>query len=114
MTQRTYNIIQACKGNLYSHIESRIERVKQYMSEECLCDIASYTDNTMEVIMLEALCDYIDSCEIPSVFLRFVLRLTSSDVLKDLSLAERICEAFVFARVKGNGVFINRFNEKLL
>ena len=107
MTQRTYNIIQACKGNLYSHIESRIERVKQYMSEECLCNIASYTDDVMEAIMVKAMYDYIDSCEIPSVFLRFVLRSIYSGTLKDLSLAEIICEAFVFARIKGNGEFIN-------
>ena len=108
MTQRTCNIIRACKGSLYPEIESRIERVKTYMSEECLCKKEWYTNEEMEYIMIDAACDYIDTCDRPSAF----LRLMNDSIAKDVSLIERICIAFTLVRVKNNEQYINGFKEE--
>ena len=108
MTQRTCNIILACKGSLYPKIESRIERVKTYMSEECLCEKEYYTDREMESIMMDAVYDYIDTCGRPSTF----LRLMKDCIAKDVSLIQRICIAFTFVKVKNDDEYINGFKEE--
>ena len=108
MTQRTCNIILACKGSLYPEIESRIERVKTYMSEECLCEKEWYTDGEMENIMMDAVYDYIDTCDRPSTF----LRLMKDCIAKDVSLIQRICIAFTLVKVKNYDEYINGFKEE--
>ena len=106
MTQRTFNIIRACKGTLYPEIESKIDRVRTYMSEECGCPIEAYTDVEMENIVVNAMYDYIDTCDRPSVFLRQVREC----MVKDLTLTERICIAFSLTRVRNSeGEYINGF-----
>lgn len=108
MTQRTCNIIRACKGSLYPEIESRIERVKTYMSEECLYKKEWYTDKEMESIMIDAVYDYIDTCDKPSGF----LRLIRDCIAKDLSIVEKICIAFTLVKVKSGDKYINGFKEE--
>lgn len=108
MTQRTCNIIRACKGSLYPEIEDRIERVKTYMSEECLCAKEYYTDEEMESIMMDAVYDYIDTCNRPSTF----IRLMKDCIAKDINLIERICIAFTLVKVKNDDEYINGFKEE--
>ena len=108
MTQRTCNIIRACKGSLYPEIESRIERVKTYMSEECLCKKEWYTDEEMENIMVDAVYDYIDTCDRPSTF----LRLMNDCIAKDVCITQRICIAFTLVKVKNDDKYINGFKEE--
>ena len=108
MTQRTCNIIQACKGNLYPEIEDKIERIKIYMSEECACSQEAYTEDVMNSIMINAMCDYIDTCDKPSVFLRLLL----SGHKKYKTCAEQICSAFTLIKVKNGCEYINGFKEE--
>lgn len=106
MTQRTFNIIRDCKGALYPEIENQIDRVRKYMSEECDCPIEVYTDEATENIVVNAMYDYIDTCDRPSTFLRQVREC----MVKDLTLTERICIAFSLTRVRNaEGKFINGF-----
>lgn len=109
MTQRTCNIIRACKGTLYPEIENRIDRVKAYMSEECDCPIEHYTDNIIESIIINAVYDYIDTCDRPSTF----LRLINDCIERDLNMVEKICIAFTLVQVKrSDGEYINGFKEE--
>jgi hypothetical protein len=99
----------ACKGNIHHEIESRIERVKEYMSDECCCDKECYTDELMESIMVNAMYDYIDTCDKPSTFLRLIVKC----IERDLSLMEKICVAFTLTQVKrSDGEYINGFKEE--
>lgn len=109
MTQRTCNIIMACKGNIHPEIDGKIERVKEYMSDECCCGKECYTDELMESIIVNAAYDYIDTCDKSSSF----LRLIRNCINKDLSLMEKICIAFSLTQVKRNdGEYINGFKEE--
>lgn len=107
MTQRTCNIILACKGSLYPEIDSRIERVKAYMSDVCACPKEWYTDKEVESIMVNAVYDYIDTCDKPSTF----LRLMYDCIAKDVSLTQRICIAFTLVKVKNDDEYVNGFKE---
>ena len=109
MTERTYNIIRACKGAIYPEIESKIDRIRTYMSNECNCPIEEYTAAVTENIIVDAMYDYIDSCDKPSLFLRQM----RDCVIKDLTLTERICVAFSLAQVRDkNGRHVNGFKEE--
>ena len=106
MTERTFNIIRACKGTLYPEIKSKIDRVKTYMSVECDCPIEAYTDGVMEDIIVEAMYDYIDTCDKPSIFLREI----RDYIDKKATLTQRICDAFSVTRVRNSdGKYINGF-----
>lgn len=106
MTERTFNIVRACKGTLYPEIESKIDRVRTYMSEECGCPIEEYTDVEMENIVVEAMYDYIDTCDKPSTFLRQI----RDCINKDSTLVQRICNAFGVTRVRNaEGKYVNGF-----
>ena len=114
MTKRTCNIIRACKGNLYPEIKGKVDRVRTYMSKECMCPLSTYTTAVTESIVVEAMCDYIDTCDKPSTFLRQV-RDTKEALIRDLTLTERICIAFSLVQVKnGDGEYINGFDAEFL
>lgn len=108
MEQRTCNIIRACKGSLYPEIDNRIERVKAYLSKECGCPEEYYTEEIMESIMIDAMYDYIDTCNKPSTFLRMIRNC----IKKELSLTEKICVAFTLVQVKKDDKYINGFKEE--
>ena len=110
MTERTCNIIQACKGSLYPQIDDRIMRVKSYMAEECGCDIDTYTDDVLESILKTAVYDYIDTCDRPSTF----LRLMYDTIEPKISLIEKICCAFTFVRMKDSmtNEYVNGFKKE--
>lgn len=107
MTQRTCNIIRACKGTLYPEIENKIDRVRTYMSEECDCPVEAYTDKATENIVVYAMYDYIDTCDKPSTFLR--LMKDANCVAEDLTLTERICTAFSLVKVRNERGYVNGF-----
>jgi hypothetical protein len=107
MTRDTYNIIRACKGNFLTDETSEIKRVKLYMAKVCDTPVERYTDNIISSIMLNALYDYIDTCDRPSAFLRSMYSQVG-DTPK--TLAERIAIAFQLVRIKNeNGEYVNGF-----
>ena len=108
MTERTYNIIMACKkaedGDL-------IDAVKQYMAKECNVPITAYSQVNMSRIMESALYDYIDTCDKPNQFLRDFFEWLGYYGL-NVSLGEQIAIAFKTVRVKDrNGNYVNGFGE---
>ena len=117
MTQRTCNIIMACKSRKSGEECEFIDKVKQYMSKECDCPIEHYTQGIMDDIMFEAMCDYIDTCDRPSVFLRNLRQLNRW--FDNKCVAERIAIAFDLVHIRhkdNNGEFkyINGFTADLL
>lgn len=108
MTQRTCNIIRACKGSLYPDVNGELNRVKAYMSEECDCPIEDYTESIMEQIIMEAMYDYIDTCDRPSYLLRLVY---SAGVSRNLTFVEKVCIAFCLVQVRDDNGYINGFTE---
>lgn len=111
MTQRTCNIILACKGKLYGDTIGMPTRVAKYMSEECACDIEAYTEDVLEGIMLTALYDYVDSCDRPSGVLHDIFQPN----IKYSSLTAQICSALALVRVRNNdGSYVNGFKEEYI
>lgn len=110
MTKRTCNIIRACKGRLYSDINGELNRVKAYMSEACDYPIEDYTDEQMEQIVLEAMCDYVDTCDKPSYFLRLV---SNAGLGRNLTFTEKACIAFALVNVKDDNGYINGFTAEM-
>lgn len=112
MTQRTCNIIKACKKPQKYKTDNEVEAVKRYMSIECNCPIERYTDGIIENIMLEAMYDYIDTCDCPSFFLREMNTLYNAD---KLDVATKIARTFVLVQVKADKDenWINGFYEEL-
>jgi hypothetical protein len=108
MTERTCNIIRACKGTLCWGIEDRLERIKTYLSAECDCDKEDYTDADIESIMINAAYDYIDTCDKPSSFLRLMYEC----IAKPVNLADRIAIAFTLVQVKRDDEYINGFKKE--
>ena len=60
MEQRTCNIIMCCKGHCKLADENAppLEAIAAYMSAECACPKEDYTGKLMEMILREALFDY--------------------------------------------------------
>lgn len=110
MTKRTCNIIKACKNWQGYNEVTQLGRIKKYMSDECRFPAENYTDNMMDSIMFEAMCDYIDSCDKPSVFLREMNSLVHRE---KYSWAEQIAIAFELVQVRANGWYVNGFSSEL-
>ena len=110
MTQRTCNIIKACKGWLFPDFEAPLERVKHYMANECLCKLSAYTHAELDHIMFEAMCDYLDTCDKPSFFLKTMESLFEKEYLRR---AEQIAYAFIDVQVQDDNGYVNGFTEEL-
>lgn len=110
MTKRTCNIIKACKNWQGYDEVTQLDRVKKYMSDECCVPVENYTDNIMDSIMFEAMCDYIDTCDKPSAFLHEMNNLVYRE---KYSRAEQIAVAFELVQVCENFQYINGFREEL-
>ena len=106
MTERTYNIIMACKQVAHGDV---IEAVKEYMSKECDVPIEEYTQSQMSKIMKTAMFDYLDSCDNPSVFAKYLMEV--DNYFDHVSLGEKIALAFRSVRVKKGDTYINGFGE---
>ena len=106
MTERTYNIIMACKRNdKYSNV---VDAAKEYMSLECDYPMNYYSEMQMCSIMFEAMCDYLDTCDKPSTFIRLMGNVFDKEYI---SFGEQIARAFQLVRVKKDDNYINGFGE---
>ena len=85
-----------------------MDAAKEYMAWECNCPFASYSERDMSKIMFTAMCDYIDSCDKPSSFIRAMDDIFFKEYL---SLGEQIARAFQLVRVKKDDHYINGFGE---
>lgn len=85
MTQRTLNIINICKGNTkYKHLfdnKPMLDAIKEYMAEECGCEIEWYTEKEMLNIMLDAMYDYLETCDNIRKFLSDVISVYISVIV---------------------------------
>lgn len=106
MTERTYNIIMACKNR--KRYANCIESVREYIAKECMDPIHYYDENTMSRIMKEAMYDYIDTCDRPSAFFRSMETIFGYE---NFSVGEKIGRAFVLVRVRNNDKYVNGFGE---
>ena len=120
MTQRTLNIINICKGNTkYKHLFDNkpiLDAVKEYMAEECADDVESYTPKVVLNIMLEAMYDYLTTCNNTKRFINDVLYAASDDDDRDIykyDLAYGIAIAFQCAMVTNHKGYINGFDDRL-
>lgn len=106
MTERTYNIIMACKRHDKS--ASIVDAAKEYMSHECNCPIEHYSERHMCSIMFEAMCDYLDTCDKPSTFIRLLDQVYDKAYI---SFGEQIAIAFQLVRVRKDDHYVNGFGE---
>lgn len=111
MTQRTCNIIMACKGCICPEIEEPLERVKLYMANECACPLTVYTRKRIDGIMFDAMCDYLDTCDKPSFFFKEMERLFEKEYF---NRAEQIANTFRLVEVMDGEKYINGFTAELL
>lgn len=108
MTERTYNIIMACKKAEDGDVT---DAVKKYMSKECDVPIECYTQSEISRIMQTAMYDYLDTCDKPSVFMSHFFEWQSYYGY-NLSFGEQVARAFQNIRVRDrNGNYINGFGE---
>ncbi len=85
--------------------------VAEYLSKECGCDFDWYIGDAMKPIVLEALYDYIDGCEVPSSLMRGFFENRWID---SVDYTNRILAAFVSVRISRDKKLINGFTEQLL
>ena len=113
MEQRTLNIINICKGNtkyygIYDDIDM-LEGIKQYMADECAYRAEWYTDGDMLIIMYEAMLDYLDHCNKPSVFMR---RLNDVHMRVE-NEAMKIAIALSLVQVRDDNGYVNGFDDRI-
>lgn len=129
MEKRTFDIIMACKGQ-FSRIDCDInsnlaklspcerviaymypaelnpyECVIAYMSQECDRPKSAYE---MEKIMFDAMCDYLDTCDKPSYFMRMLMDIAGKEIY---NRSEQIAIAFRLTQVKDDNGYINGFGK---
>ena len=118
MTQRTCNIIMACKGHINSYGYTPLDHVAEYMSKECACSIELYTKELLENIMFSALCDYLDSCDKPSIFMSDLYN--TYKFTDPPSWADGIANALQLVQVKeidkytNESKYVNSFTDELI
>lgn len=117
MTQRTLNIINICKGNTkYKHLfdnKPMLDAIKEYMAEECGCEIEWYTEKEMLNIMLEAMYDYLETCDNIRRFLGDVISAAEDDEdAHKYNIAYGIAVAFQCTMVSNHKGYINGFDDR--
>lgn len=114
MEQRTLNIINIVKGNTKylrgDNMIGMVEAVKQYMADECAYEAEWYTETDMFDILYDAMLDYLDHCDKPSVFMR-----TLGNVMKWRldNVPQCIAIALSLTQVRNKGKYINGFDDRL-
>lgn len=106
MTRETYNIIMACKN--HGEYADAIESVKDYLAASCNIRRENYSSDQLTDIMMNAMYDYIDTCDKPSFFLWTMRSIYNKD---KISIGEHIARAFSIVQVMRNGNYINGFGE---
>ena len=108
MTERTYNIIMACKNAEHKDL---VDAVKECLAKECNVSASDYCQADISRIMEAALCDYIDTCDKPSAFLNIFFEWQNYYGFS-ISFGEQVAIALRAVRVKDrNGNYINGFGE---
>ena len=108
MTERTYNIIMACKNAEEGDISNA---VKQYMAKECNVPVTAYSQIDISRVMEAALFDYIDTCDKPSTFLKKFFEEQNYFGF-GVSFGALVAMVFRTVRVKDrNGNYVNGFGE---
>lgn len=70
MEQRTLDIIRICKGGTkYCINDSVYKGIRNYMADECIVKPDDYTDEDVDLVLWEAMKDYLDHCDKPSYFM---------------------------------------------
>lgn len=113
MTQRTCNIIMCCKGSgKFGYLDDPITSIKRYMAHECCCSENIYTDQVLDSIIFDALCDYINGAKNPG----FVLWSIREDGKRYSDLYKKIIAMFSLVRVReGDDLhYINGFTDELI
>lgn len=97
MTQRTCNIIMCCKGNdKFGYLANPMISIKRYMAHECCCSESIYTDQVLDSIIFDALCDYINGAKNPG----FVLWSIREDGKRYSELYKKIIAMFSLVQVR--------------
>ena len=113
MERRTEEIIAVCKGrHAFGDIKSFRDAIAAYMSDRCDYPAEDYTNEMLEGIIFEALCDYVDGADKPSVFLR---QIRDSARYHNGNMLSAVCGAFSVVSVKdayGNYNYKNGFTEE--
>ncbi len=113
MEQRTLNIIKICKGNTkYNKNGLVYDAIRNYMADECMEEPDFYTDADIDVVLWEAMKDYLDHCDKPSFFMWCL-----KDVIDrhDWDIYHAIAVVFgPYIQVKdGNGNYVNGFDDRI-
>lgn len=105
MNKRTFDIIMACKEETTKHY-TKLDNVIEFLSKECGTPKEEYTSDVINRILFEALCDFIDTCDRPSAFIRIYKNIINGEH-KDF--ADRLCTAFSLVRIRDDGMYVNGF-----
>lgn len=111
MTQRTFNIIMACKGNLFGEIPAAADRVRHYMADVCGCEVSSYDESVLEGILFNAFTDYIDTCDKPSAFLKEWKWIAG--LFPYNTPTKRMIAALGGTQVRNDNGYVNGFTDEL-
>lgn len=114
MQQRTLNIIYICKGHTkyWENAKTYYDAIRNYMSDECMCDTKDYTEEDISNILYEAMRDYIDHCNKPSFFMfciKDVVGRHNCDICHAIPI---VFNAYTQVR-DDNGNYVNGFDDRL-
>ncbi|MEG0898386.1 MAG: hypothetical protein RSF40_01570 [Oscillospiraceae bacterium] len=107
MEQRTVDIIKLCK---HRPVESYMKTITEYMSKTCDCPVEYYNEQTIKEILVDAMMDYLNCCDRPSLFI-YDMDLKDRSIFGGKTLAEKICIAFTLVQVRDDDGCVNGFNE---
>lgn len=114
MEQRTLNIINICKGNTKYNIcgQSVYDAIRNYMAEECMVRPDYYTEQSISLILWEAMRDYLDACDKPSYFMWCLKEVMDKH---NWDMYHAIAVVFsAYTQVKNNsGNYINGFDDRV-
>lgn len=115
MEQRTCNIIMCCKDHCKlpgGENRGSLDAVAAYMSQECACPQGDYKGRLMELIMKEALFDFLKTSDNPAFDMR---QLFEPICTNEPTLSERIAIMFSLTQVRNpDGNPVNGFTQYLL
>ena len=105
----------ACKGQTFADIKGAYERTKEFLADYSKCPKDIYTDEKMYGIMFETMCDYLDSCDKPSFFMREMDNVYKKE---ERCFADIVCCALQMVEVKesnadGEFRFVNGFTAEM-
>lgn len=115
MEQRTCNIIMCCKGHCTLPANETglpKDAIAAYMSKECACPKEDYHGHLMQMILTEALFDYMNSASRPGADLRTLFQ--HSFIEPEPTLSDRICTMFALVQIQDKDGYVNGFTDELI